>query len=212
MPGASLYGLAEGIARGGVPSARIAMYKVCWPAGCSDVDLLAAFDDAIADGVDIINLSIGGPSVEFFQDPIAIGAFHAMKKGILTACSAGNSGPYIGTVQNVAPWIMTVAATSSDRQFRTGVILGNGVKTSVSVTHFRIITFKILNTDQKRQPVNKSAFTGHISEHIFSDQEDVSTHKRGTFSECFRQLKWKQRVLTSTLYSNSFNHLLIQLI
>ncbi|CAM8933442.1 unnamed protein product [Rhodiola kirilowii] len=135
--GASLYGLAEGTARGGVPSARIAMYKVCWPGGCSDVDLLAAFDDAIADGVDIINISIGGPSVDFFRDPIAIGAFHAMKKGILTACSAGNSGPYIGTVQNVAPWIMTVAATSSDRQFRTGVVLGNGVKTSgISVNTF----------------------------------------------------------------------------
>ncbi|KAJ8754152.1 hypothetical protein K2173_002051 [Erythroxylum novogranatense] len=123
---ASLYGVAQGTARGGVPSARIAMYKVCWEGGCSDMDLLAAFDDAIADGVDIISISIGGPSSNFYQDPIAIGSFHAMKKGILTSASAGNSGPYPGTVQNVAPWLITVAASSIDRQFNTVIKLGNG--------------------------------------------------------------------------------------
>lgn len=45
------------------------------------MDLLAGFDDAIADGVDIISVSIGGDSTEFFEDPIAIGSFHAMEKG-----------------------------------------------------------------------------------------------------------------------------------
>ncbi|WCJ19698.1 Subtilisin-like protease [Euphorbia peplus] len=57
---ASLLGLASGTARGGVPSARISVYKVCWHNGCSEADILAAFDDAIADGVDIISLSVGG--------------------------------------------------------------------------------------------------------------------------------------------------------
>ena len=131
---ASLYGIGKGTARGGVPSARIAMYKVCWTDGCSDMDLLAAFDDAIADGVDLISVSIGGTSRELFEDPISIGAFHAMKKGILTSCSAGNDGPYTSTVENVAPWIMTVAATGIDRQFVTGVNLGNGKKISVSLS------------------------------------------------------------------------------
>jgi hypothetical protein len=42
---ASLYGLAIGTARGGVPSARIAVYKECWSDGCWDADILAAFDD-----------------------------------------------------------------------------------------------------------------------------------------------------------------------
>ncbi|GAV66086.1 Peptidase_S8 domain-containing protein/Inhibitor_I9 domain-containing protein, partial [Cephalotus follicularis] len=130
---ASLYGIANGTARGGVPSARIAMYKVCWNSGCTDMDLLAAFDEAIADGVDLISVSIGGPSRSFFEDPIAIGSFHAMKNGILTSCSAGNDGPYLTTVQNVAPWIMTVAASSIDRQFQTAVKLGNGMETAVSL-------------------------------------------------------------------------------
>ncbi|KAL5741041.1 hypothetical protein ACOSQ2_030221 [Xanthoceras sorbifolium] len=136
--GASLYGLAKGTARGGVPSARIAMYKVCWNGGgCSDMDLLAAFDDAIQDGVDLISVSIGGASRSFLDDPIAIGSFHAMKKGILTSCSAGNDGPYAGTVENVAPWIFTVAATGVDRKFETAVKLGNGAAVSgISVNTF----------------------------------------------------------------------------
>ncbi|KAM4070698.1 hypothetical protein ACB094_11G002800 [Castanea mollissima] len=129
IAGASLYGLAKGTARGGVPSARIAVYKVCWEGGCSDIDILAGLDDAISDGVDLISISIGGSSSSYFDNPIAIGAFHAMKKGILTTCSAGNEGPRFYSVGNTAPWIMTVGATGMDRQFRTPVELGNGIKT-----------------------------------------------------------------------------------
>ncbi|KAL4611660.1 hypothetical protein ACB092_08G141700, partial [Castanea dentata] len=129
IAGASFYGLAKGIARGGVPSARIAMYKVCSNGGCSEIDLLAGLDDAIDDGVDVISISIGGASNSFFEDPISIGSFHAMKRGIFTACSAGNAGPLLGTVQNSGPWIMTVGASSIDRQFRTPVKLGNNLQT-----------------------------------------------------------------------------------
>ncbi|KAE9445649.1 hypothetical protein C3L33_22450, partial [Rhododendron williamsianum] len=120
---ASLYGLAAGTARGGVPSARIAMYKVCWSIGCTDMDLLAGFDAAIADGVDVISVSIGGSPRPFFEDPIAIGSFHAMKKGVFVSCSGGNSGPQLMTVENVAPWLLTVAASSIDRQFKAAVKL-----------------------------------------------------------------------------------------
>ncbi|KAI9122062.1 hypothetical protein K1719_006751 [Acacia pycnantha] len=137
LAGASFYDIGKGTARGGVPSARIAAYKICWSQGCNDMDILAAFDDAIADGVDIISLSVGGPSMKFFEDSIAIGAFHALKSGILTSCSAGNDGPTAMTVQNVAPWILTVAASSIDRQFTTEVALGNGQKVSgISINTF----------------------------------------------------------------------------
>ncbi|KAK6139307.1 hypothetical protein DH2020_026949 [Rehmannia glutinosa] len=89
---ASFYGIAKGTARGGVPSARVAAYKVCGMEGCETTEILAAFDDAIADGVDIITISIGGRSPEKLNyDVIAIGSLHALEKGILVVQAAGNS-------------------------------------------------------------------------------------------------------------------------
>ncbi|KAG4188631.1 hypothetical protein ERO13_A08G177700v2 [Gossypium hirsutum] len=140
VPGASYYGLANGTARGGVPGARIAMYKVCWSFGCGAADILAAFDDAIADGVDIISVSLGSVfPVPYDVDPIAIGAFHAMKYGILTSSSAGNSGPWPYSVSNYAPWTLTVAASTIDRKFVAKAVLGNGKAfTGLSINSFEL--------------------------------------------------------------------------
>ncbi|XP_024926977.2 subtilisin-like protease SBT4.8 isoform X2 [Ziziphus jujuba] len=124
---ASFFGIAKGTAKGAVPSARIAVYKVCDVGGCSVESILAGLDDAIADGVDIITISIGGDfSVPYDEDPIAIGAFHGLKKGVLTVNSAGNSGPVDRSVTSVAPWIMSVAASSTDRRIVAKAVLGNG--------------------------------------------------------------------------------------
>ncbi|KAL5709396.1 hypothetical protein ACHQM5_020092 [Ranunculus cassubicifolius] len=137
---ASLLGLATGTARGAVPSSRIAVYKICWSDGCADADILAAFDDAIADGVDIISLSVGGSfPLDYFEDPIAIGAFHAMKSGILTSNSAGNSGPNPSSISNFSPWSLSVAASTIDRKFVTKLGLGSGkVYEGVSVNTFTL--------------------------------------------------------------------------
>ncbi|KAG6480839.1 hypothetical protein ZIOFF_057427 [Zingiber officinale] len=130
---ASLYDLAQGTARGAVPSARLAMYKVCWTFGCTEVDILAAFDDAISDGVDIISASIGSLfQMDYFVDSLAIGSFHAMMNGILTSTAAGNMGPSHNTVTNVAPWLMSVAASSIDRHIIGRVVTGDNVSTLVS--------------------------------------------------------------------------------
>ncbi|XP_062075901.1 cucumisin-like [Humulus lupulus] len=128
VPDTSFYGLAGGTARGGVPSSRIAVYKVCWGSGqCSFADILAGFDDAISDGVDIISISLGGDGpIPYLKDPIAIGSFHAMKRGILTSASAGNSGPDPLSVSNYAPWLTTVAASTIDRKFVAKAVLGDG--------------------------------------------------------------------------------------
>ncbi|KAJ4911060.1 subtilase 4.13 [Raphanus sativus] len=123
----SFYGLGNGTMRGGVPASRIVTYKVCTWLGCSSDSILAAFDDAIADGVDIISISVNmGYASAFEEDPVAIGAFHAIAKGILTVNSAGNSGPEQQTLESVAPWILTVAASNTNRAFSTKVVLGNG--------------------------------------------------------------------------------------
>ncbi|CAN0854502.1 Subtilisin-like protease SBT4.8 [Linum grandiflorum] len=124
---ASFYGVASGIARGGLPSARIAVYAVCDSLSCSSEDILAAFDDAIADGVDVISISIG-PNVvaDLDAEAIPIGSFHASRRGILTVQSAGNSGSNPGNIASVAPWLLSVAASTIDRKFESKVVLGNG--------------------------------------------------------------------------------------
>lgn len=125
-------GLGAGGGRGGAQMARIAVYKACWETGCYDADLLAAFDDAIKDGVDIISISLGPdpPQDDYFKDPISIGSFHAVSKGILVVSSAGNAGGH-GTTTNLAPWLLTVASGSTDRGFESSVMLGDGTKIMV---------------------------------------------------------------------------------
>ncbi|KAF9613761.1 hypothetical protein IFM89_011485 [Coptis chinensis] len=121
----SFFGLAQGNARGTVPSAGIAVYKVCWEEGCDAQDILSAFDDAISVSVDILSVSLGGEkSDDYLIDPIAIGAFHAMQNGILTSQSAVNNGPEQGSVSSIAPWILSVATSNTDRKIIDKVILG----------------------------------------------------------------------------------------
>ncbi|XP_045786965.1 cucumisin-like [Trifolium pratense] len=125
----SLQGYASGTARGGVPSARIAVYKACWETHCTDADILAAFDEAIVDGVDVISVSLGTNEVvyyEYFVGAINIGSFHAMKRGVFTSNGANNLGPNISSMTNYAPWLLSVAASTFGRKFVTKVQLGNG--------------------------------------------------------------------------------------
>ncbi|KAJ6348074.1 hypothetical protein OIU76_004536 [Salix suchowensis] len=125
---ASLFEYASGEARGMASKARIAAYKICWSSGCYDSDILAAMDQAIYDGVHVISLSVGanGHAPQYDHDSIAIGAFSASQHGIVVSCSAGNSGPDPYTAVNIAPWILTVGASTIDREFPADVVLGNG--------------------------------------------------------------------------------------
>ncbi|GLJ29150.1 hypothetical protein SUGI_0574780 [Cryptomeria japonica] len=118
---------ASGSARGMAPRARLAIYKTCWEKGCSDADIMKAIDDAIADGVDLIQISISSTDVPFYQSVRAIAAFGAIKKGVLVSASGGNRGPSSSSLSNPVPWITTVGASSIDRDFPAFVLLGNGV-------------------------------------------------------------------------------------
>ncbi|XP_040379897.1 subtilisin-like protease [Oryza brachyantha] len=126
VDGVSAFGLAPGTASGMAPGAHLAMYKVCNGQGCFESDVLAGMDAAVKDGVDVLSISLGGPSVAFDKDPIAIGAFGAVSRGISVVCAGGNSGPMPFTLSNEAPWMLTVAAGSVDRSFRATVRLGDG--------------------------------------------------------------------------------------
>ncbi|CAA7403639.1 unnamed protein product [Spirodela intermedia] len=126
VPGANFMGYAEGTARGMAPGARLAVYKVCWAGGCFSSDILSAVDRAVADGVDVVSISLGGGVSSYHRDSLSVAAFGAMEKGVFVACSAGNSGPDPSSLTNVAPWIATVGASSMDRDFPASVKLGDG--------------------------------------------------------------------------------------
>ncbi|MQL88125.1 hypothetical protein Taro_020686 [Colocasia esculenta] len=126
--GASVLGSAKGTASGIAPRAHLAIYKVCGIDRCKSSDILAGMDAAVADGVDVLSLSLGGDSMPFYSDMIAIGAFGANKRGVFVSCAAGNSGPEMETVSNDAPWILTVAASTMDRSIVATVNLGDGSK------------------------------------------------------------------------------------
>ncbi|KAK3025522.1 hypothetical protein RJ639_042057 [Escallonia herrerae] len=132
VAGANVFGFGNGTAKGGSPKARVAAYKVCWPPmggnECFDADILAGFDMAIHDGVDVLSVSLGSDPAPHFNDSVSIGSFHAVKHGIVVVCSAGNSGPADATVSNVSPWQITVGASTMDRQFSSYVTLGNKMR------------------------------------------------------------------------------------
>lgn len=117
---------------GMAPAARVAAYKVCFSdndegtGDCFGSASVAAIDDAISDGVDVINYSIGGSS-DTTVDPVQLAFEGAAEAGIFVATSAGNAGPEAGTVNHPSPWLTTVAA-STHTVFESTVVLGNGRK------------------------------------------------------------------------------------
>jgi len=144
-------GLAAGTARGGAPRARLAIYKACHRVGiqtaCGDASVIAAVDDAIGDGVDVLSLSLGG------GDEIRE-TLHAVRAGITVVFSAGNEGPVQQSVVNTLPWLITVAAATVDRTFPTVVTLSEGEKlvvrrafvvTVIPYLFFLFVFFRSLN-------------------------------------------------------------------
>ena len=115
---ASIFGVDRGVLSGMAPRARIAVYKACWAdAGCAGSDLTMAIDQAVADGVDVINYSIGSSATSLASDDIAF--LFAADAGVFVATSNGNSGPDAGTTGSPAwdPWLTSVGASTQDRTF-----------------------------------------------------------------------------------------------
>jgi len=128
---AEVSGIDLGTISGMAPRARISMYKALWSnedgsqsSGFS-VDLVAAIDQAVADGVDVINYSISG-STTSFDTAVSISFLFATRAGVFVASSAGNEGPGESTVAHNSPWQTTVAAGTHDRYYAGTVTLGDG--------------------------------------------------------------------------------------
>ncbi|KAF0935343.1 hypothetical protein E2562_032039 [Oryza meyeriana var. granulata] len=160
VAGASVFGYGNGTASGGSPRARVAAYRVCYTpvngSECFDADILAAFDAAIHDGVHVLSVSLGGVAGDYLNDGLAIGSFHAVRRGVAVVCSAGNSGPAAGTVSNVAPWIFTAAASTMDREFPSYVVFNNtkvkGQSLSASALSPATSSFAMIDSSQAAAP------------------------------------------------------------
>jgi subtilisin family serine protease len=123
---ASIFGIPRGTIAGIAPRAHVVMYKVCGGLGCYGSDGAAAVDQAVLDGVDVINYSIGGGASGPGADEIAF--LFAAHAGVFVATSAGNSGPDAASVGNpgTMPWITAVGANTQSRFFQGTAILGDG--------------------------------------------------------------------------------------
>ncbi|KAK9096959.1 hypothetical protein Sjap_022456 [Stephania japonica] len=160
---ASMYGYANGTAIGVAPLAHIAMYKVLWDDDAYSSDILAAVDQAIENGVDIISISLGFSVDYLFEDPLAIASFAAMEKGILVLASAGNDGPQYWSLRSGIPWAVSVGAGSVDRELGAIVTLGNGVSifgsslflANSSLQQVPLVYVKYCNVDSAGNVVNK---------------------------------------------------------
>jgi subtilisin family serine protease len=132
---AEIFGVNRGTVSGVAPRARVIAYKACGEQGCIESDLVAAIDQAVLDGVDVVNYSIGGGAGVAGPDELAF--LTAADAGVFVATSAGNNGPGEATVSgpSSAPWVTSVAASTQDRTFQGTVTLGDGQElTGASVT------------------------------------------------------------------------------
>lgn len=116
---ARFFGGRVGEVSGIAPRARIAVYKACWlkpgdsRATCATSDLARAIDDAVADGVDIINYSVGSLESDLTA-PEDIALLNAFEAGVLSIVAAGNDGPDNYTIGSpgAGPWVLTVGAAT----------------------------------------------------------------------------------------------------
>ncbi|KAI7980637.1 Subtilisin-like protease SBT2.5 [Camellia lanceoleosa] len=120
------YGYASGMA----PAARISVYKALYPFGGYMSDVVAAVDQAVEDGVDILSLSIGPSSVppgpSAFLNLLEMVLLFATKAGVFVVQAAGNGGPSSSSILSFSPWITSVAACITDRKYNNSIQLGDG--------------------------------------------------------------------------------------
>ena len=142
-----LYGVERGPVCGIAPGAHIETFRVCLVSGCFSSDSVSAVQQAITDGVNVINFSISGGASPY-SDPVELAFLDAFNAGISVNASAGNSGPGASTSDHGGPWVTTVGASTGPRQFastlhltadggatfdQSGVTLTNGISSPTPV-------------------------------------------------------------------------------
>ncbi|HET9229085.1 MAG TPA: S8 family serine peptidase, partial [Thermoanaerobaculia bacterium] len=106
---------------GAAPHANLIAYNACgYYNYCYSSEVLAAIDQAVADGVDVLNLSFASGSYSSpWEDSVSQALLAAREAGIFIASAAGNGGSYEGSISSPAsaPWVLSVGATTHNRRF-----------------------------------------------------------------------------------------------
>jgi subtilisin family serine protease len=133
-------GVNLGKVSGMAPRARLAAYKVCWTDagtglnGCATSNSVAAIEQAVLDGVNVINFSIGSSAGGgSFSEATEVAFLGAASAGVFVAASAGNSGPTATTpapVGHISPWLTTVGNSTHNRLYLADAVMGSGVTVS----------------------------------------------------------------------------------
>lgn len=132
LASAPVLGVERGPIHGMAPGAYVIEYKVCGISGCFSSDSAAAVQEAIFDGVDVINFSISG-GTQPFTDPVELAFLDAYAAGVVVATSAGNEGPGAGTANHLSPWVISTGASTQTREFQSTLTITGGSR-SVTFT------------------------------------------------------------------------------
>ena len=151
------------------PKAFLGSYNV-FPGnvtGASSADIAMAVDAAVADGMDVLNLSLGGTPTP--HDPLVTAVNDATDAGVVVAIAAGNAGPSPGTIESpgIAEKVITAGASTNPHFVGIPVTvpnLGTFGAALGSFNNFGVVTSSPYSTTS---PVNGcSAITNNIAGQI----------------------------------------------
>ena len=185
---------------GMAPAARLAVYKVCWEAadpdqsGCNNADAVAAIDQAVIDGVDVINFSVGGGASPTL-DVVELAFEGAAEAGIFVSAAAGNAGPGASTLDHPAPWVTTVAA-STHYNYESTIVLGNGRRiVGASITTKPVRKARIVDAAKAAapgSPAGDSALCGPRSLNAAKVRGRIVICQRGTYDRVAKSAEVKR--------------------
>jgi len=176
---------------GVAPRANIIAYKIAGSSGTDDNgSSVAAIDQAVINGVDVINYSFGSEAFDPWISAIARAFRNAREAGVIVVTSAANAGPNPGTIGSPAdaPWITSVSASTHDRgEFPAKSMsdMVGGITTPPSSISGRSITGEITadivyagnfsngdtNPEQCLTPFPAGTFSGQI---VVCDRGDIA--------------------------------------
>ena len=118
------YGPISGVA----PAAYLGVYRISATGGLtsSDAAIMAAIEDAVKDGMDVINLSFGGSLTPDDWNDAALN--RVADAGVIFVSSIGNQGPgYQSTAwPGNSRWAIGVGASGNDRQISSRALVTAG--------------------------------------------------------------------------------------